>query len=257
MACAFGFGIERACNKAGSSAEHNVPPGTARRIGRWHLSSIRAGRCRLLEFREMHHGHPQRSQCSPPPTSAVMPISATPSIAVVCAGFRHLGGARAAERGRRRAGPGLGREREQAGAAPRRRHRAGDPGAARPSLVEEGELLFRLEPVQAQANADLLSKQLDAALAQDARLVAERDNAKEIAFPQELLARRQYPRSRDRDRRSALPVHGSHERAAQRARNFHSTARSRRAARSAAARPASAADEAQLASLNLSEIANR
>jgi HlyD family secretion protein len=55
--------------------------------------------------------------------------------------------------------------------------------------VEEGEVLFRLEPVQAQANADLLRKQLDAALAQDARLVAERENAKEIRFPDELLAR--------------------------------------------------------------------
>src|SRR5258708_5268691 len=56
--------------------------------------------------------------------------------------------------------------------------------------VEEGEVLFRLEPVQAQANADLLSKQLDAALAQDARLTAERDDASDISFPLELLARR-------------------------------------------------------------------
>jgi multidrug efflux pump subunit AcrA (membrane-fusion protein) len=38
--------------------------------------------------------------------------------------------------------------------------------------VGEGDILFRLEPVQAPANADLLRKQLDAALAQDARLVA-------------------------------------------------------------------------------------
>ena len=59
--------------------------------------------------------------------------------------------------------------------------------------VEQGEVLFRLEPVQAQANSDLLRKQLDAALAQDARLLAERDNAKEIAFPAELLARRHIP----------------------------------------------------------------
>lgn len=55
--------------------------------------------------------------------------------------------------------------------------------------VEEGQVLFRLEPVQAQANADLFRKQLDAALAQDARLVAERDNAKEVSFPDELLLR--------------------------------------------------------------------
>ena len=59
--------------------------------------------------------------------------------------------------------------------------------------VDEGEVLFRLEPVQAQANADLLRKQLDSALAQDARLAAERDNAKEIAFPEDLLARRHIP----------------------------------------------------------------
>jgi HlyD family secretion protein len=55
--------------------------------------------------------------------------------------------------------------------------------------VQEGEVLFRLEPVQAQANADLLRKQLDSALAQDARLVAERDGAKTIAFPDELTIR--------------------------------------------------------------------
>jgi membrane fusion protein, type I secretion system len=59
--------------------------------------------------------------------------------------------------------------------------------------VEEGEVLFRLEPVLAQANADLLQKQLDAAFAQDARLGAERDGAKEIVFPEELLVRRHIP----------------------------------------------------------------
>lgn len=55
--------------------------------------------------------------------------------------------------------------------------------------VEEGQVLFRLEPVQAKANAALLRKQLDAALAQEARLVAERDEAKEITFPAEVLQR--------------------------------------------------------------------
>lgn len=59
--------------------------------------------------------------------------------------------------------------------------------------VEEGEVLFRLEPVQAQANADLLRKQLDAALAQDARLVSERDGAQDVTFPDALLARRHVP----------------------------------------------------------------
>ena len=55
--------------------------------------------------------------------------------------------------------------------------------------VEEGQVLFRLEPVQAKANAALLRKQLDTALAQEARLVAERDEAKEITFPEEILQR--------------------------------------------------------------------
>jgi HlyD family secretion protein len=59
--------------------------------------------------------------------------------------------------------------------------------------VEEGEVLFRLQPTQAQANRDLLAKQLDAALAQEARLIAERNEAAEIAFPDELMARRHLP----------------------------------------------------------------
>jgi multidrug efflux pump subunit AcrA (membrane-fusion protein) len=41
-------------------------------------------------------------------------------------------------------------------------------------LVEEGDVLFRLQPTQAQANTDLLRKQIDAALAQEARHLAER-----------------------------------------------------------------------------------
>lgn len=56
--------------------------------------------------------------------------------------------------------------------------------------VAEGQVLFRLQPVQAQANSDLLRKQLDAALAQEARLIAERDFAPRINFPAEVLARR-------------------------------------------------------------------
>ena len=60
-------------------------------------------------------------------------------------------------------------------------------------IVQEGEVLFRLQPIQAQANRDLLGKQLDASLAQEARLIAERDDTAEIAFPDELLARRNLP----------------------------------------------------------------
>jgi len=59
--------------------------------------------------------------------------------------------------------------------------------------VAEGQVLFRLQPIQAQANSDILRKQLDAALAQEARLVAEREWAPRIAFPEEILARRHVP----------------------------------------------------------------
>ncbi len=54
--------------------------------------------------------------------------------------------------------------------------------------VEEGTPLFRLDEVQPQANADMVRNQLAAALAQEARLVAERDRAPAITFPPELTA---------------------------------------------------------------------
>jgi HlyD family secretion protein len=119
--------------------------------------------------------------------------------------------------------------------------------------VEEGQLLFRLEPVQAQANADLLKKQLDAALAQDARLVAERDNAKEIAFPEELLARRHIPEA-------ATAIADQRFQFTERMNALHNdlgifTARLQQTSREVSGRKARlAADEAQLASY-LSEIA--
>ncbi len=55
--------------------------------------------------------------------------------------------------------------------------------------VEEGQILFRLQPIQAQANTDILRKQLDAALALEARLLAERDGAAEIVIPEAIAAR--------------------------------------------------------------------
>src|SRR5437667_2142289 len=55
--------------------------------------------------------------------------------------------------------------------------------------VKEGEVLFRLQPTQAQANTDLLRKQIDAALALEARLDAEKAGANTIAFPEPVLAR--------------------------------------------------------------------
>jgi HlyD family secretion protein len=56
--------------------------------------------------------------------------------------------------------------------------------------VREGQVLFRLEPTQARANQDMVRKQFDAALAEEARLVAEREGATSVVFPTELLAHR-------------------------------------------------------------------
>ncbi len=55
--------------------------------------------------------------------------------------------------------------------------------------VNKGDVLFRLDPVQAQAQAEMLNGQVDAAMALEARLIAERQRAKKIEFPQELIDR--------------------------------------------------------------------
>ncbi len=60
-------------------------------------------------------------------------------------------------------------------------------------VVNEGDLLFRLQPTQALANADLLRKQLDAASAHQARLVAEQTGSLAIVFPSAVLARASVP----------------------------------------------------------------
>ena len=57
--------------------------------------------------------------------------------------------------------------------------------------VKEGQVLFRLEPIQARASVDMLRQQLDTALAQEARLAAERDGSTAIVFPDELSSRLQ------------------------------------------------------------------
>lgn len=49
--------------------------------------------------------------------------------------------------------------------------------------VEEGQVLFRLEPTQAKANAGTLKTQIETATAVEARLTAERDGARDIVFP--------------------------------------------------------------------------
>jgi HlyD family secretion protein len=51
--------------------------------------------------------------------------------------------------------------------------------------VEQGGILFKLDSTQAQANFDLQRNQLYAALAQEARLVAEREGTDEVTFPEE------------------------------------------------------------------------
>ena len=56
--------------------------------------------------------------------------------------------------------------------------------------VKEGDVLFRLQPTTAQANLDLLRKQIDDDLAHEARLVAEKTQAAQINFPADLLTRR-------------------------------------------------------------------
>jgi membrane fusion protein, type I secretion system len=55
--------------------------------------------------------------------------------------------------------------------------------------VKQGQVMFRLEPTNARANSDMLRKALDAAVAQEARLIAERDGSVTIQFPAELLDR--------------------------------------------------------------------
>jgi HlyD family secretion protein len=60
-------------------------------------------------------------------------------------------------------------------------------------VVKQGQVLFRLEPTPARANSDMLRKQHNVALAQEARLLAERDGNPEIAFPAEILERSSVP----------------------------------------------------------------
>jgi HlyD family type I secretion membrane fusion protein len=59
--------------------------------------------------------------------------------------------------------------------------------------VDAGQLLFRMDPTQPKANLDLQANQLDALLAQEARLVAERDRLSAIAWPEEIKARSDQP----------------------------------------------------------------
>jgi HlyD family secretion protein len=72
-------------------------------------------------------------------------------------------------------------------------------GMLREVLIDEtqrvvaGQILFRLQPIQAQANADAARKATIGALAQEARLLAERDQKSSINWPIELSLRRTDP----------------------------------------------------------------
>lgn len=56
-------------------------------------------------------------------------------------------------------------------------------------LVAAGDLLLRLDDTVTRANLAIVSKQLDELHAQQARLIAERDNAPDIPFPEDLIQR--------------------------------------------------------------------
>jgi len=56
-------------------------------------------------------------------------------------------------------------------------------------VVEEGQVLLRLDPTRSDATLSIIDSQLVLALATQARLVAERDGAEEIALPPELVER--------------------------------------------------------------------
>lgn len=58
------------------------------------------------------------------------------------------------------------------------------------SIVDTGQILIRLDETRARTGYDLLLGQLDAALALQHRLIAERDSLPAIAFPPELSDRR-------------------------------------------------------------------
>jgi protease secretion system membrane fusion protein len=61
-------------------------------------------------------------------------------------------------------------------------------------VVKAGQVLVRMNPVVAQSAVEMTDSQYLSALAVEARLTAERDNAKTIKFPDELEKRRNEPR---------------------------------------------------------------
>lgn len=72
-------------------------------------------------------------------------------------------------------------------------------GIVREIMIREGQpvqanaVLFRLDPVQALANAEIVKNQLDTLVSVASRLQAEQGKAEQITFPPELLERRGEP----------------------------------------------------------------
>ncbi|MBU2091933.1 MAG: HlyD family type I secretion periplasmic adaptor subunit [Alphaproteobacteria bacterium] len=64
-------------------------------------------------------------------------------------------------------------------------------------LVEKDQVLIRLDAIRPKASVQIVRGQLDAALAQEARLAAEQNGASKITFPDDLLKRRSVPEVAD------------------------------------------------------------
>lgn len=62
--------------------------------------------------------------------------------------------------------------------------------------VTAGQVLFRLDPTQAQSSLELLQTQLDAFQGEEARLIAERDRSTQINWPDEIKSRSERPNVR-------------------------------------------------------------
>lgn len=62
------------------------------------------------------------------------------------------------------------------------------------SVVKAGQVLIRMNGVQANSQADISRAQYLTALGTEARLIAERDGAKNIAFPSQLMEKKSEPR---------------------------------------------------------------
>ena len=61
--------------------------------------------------------------------------------------------------------------------------------------VARNDVLIRLEDTHARAMHDIVRGELDGALAEESRLIAERDDRDEVVFPAELLARARLPKA--------------------------------------------------------------